>query len=234
VECFWSFQAASDTTQLVVPDGCMDVLVRCKPVVYTIDVIGSMSCADRVQIHAGESYLGVRFRPGQIKTFFPSLDCGRLVDRFLPLSAFAEDQSGDLAHQLSASMCIEERIMWLERSLHACSDTTTSQSAIDLMVARHGDVNAEELADTAQLSDRQFRRQCFQLTGLSPKTLARVLRFKNACAVLQNKPSINMAELAVDCNFFDQAHMNREFQSMTNLTPLNFARQQTLPMETKS
>jgi AraC-like DNA-binding protein len=226
VACFWFFQTDTDVTELVVPDGCIDILVRSNRAVYSVDVIGSMSRAELAIVPAGHSYLGVRFKPGQIKTLFPSLDCKRLVDQSVPLAALSHVKVCNLANALSASLCAEEHIALLERILQVSSDTTTCQNAIDLMVSRHGNVDVDELTDAAQLSERQFRRHCIELTGLPPKALARVLRLKRACTLLKEQPCLSMAELAQDCDFFDQAHMNREFQALMNLTPLNFARQQ--------
>jgi AraC-like DNA-binding protein len=60
----------------------------------------------------------------------------------------------------------------------------------------------------------RFRDQ----VGLSPKVMARVLRFHRAVDLLAHGvPSY--VDVAVTCGFYDQAHMNREFRALAGCTP---------------
>jgi AraC-like DNA-binding protein len=61
----------------------------------------------------------------------------------------------------------------------------------------------------------RFREQI----GLAPKTAARVLRFDRAVTVLRSSAARGLAEIAVDCGYFDQAHLNREFRQLAGTTP---------------
>jgi AraC-like DNA-binding protein len=64
----------------------------------------------------------------------------------------------------------------------------------------------------------RFREQI----GLAPKTVARVFRFDRAVAALGSSASRGLAEIAFDCGYFDQAHLNRDFRELAGTTPTAF------------
>jgi AraC-like DNA-binding protein len=57
---------------------------------------------------------------------------------------------------------------------------------------------------------------------VSPKYLTRILRFRRAADLLQGRSSLNWADHAAACGYFDQAHMIREFQEFASCTPGRF------------
>jgi AraC-like DNA-binding protein len=72
-------------------------------------------------------------------------------------------------------------------------------------------------------SDRHLRSQFRAETGLTPKAAARVIRFDRARLRLLRqvragaRPSL--ADLAVTCGYYDQAHLDREFGALAGCPP---------------
>jgi AraC-like DNA-binding protein len=65
----------------------------------------------------------------------------------------------------------------------------------------------------------RFREQI----GLAPKAVARVMRFDRAVRALRSSATSGLAEIAYECGYFDQAHLNRDFRELAGTTPTAFA-----------
>ena len=59
--------------------------------------------------------------------------------------------------------------------------------------------------------------------GLSPKSLARLLRFEHAADLLKGADRPSLTQLAVRCGFYDQSHLTNEFRRITGVTPASYA-----------
>jgi AraC-like DNA-binding protein len=66
----------------------------------------------------------------------------------------------------------------------------------------------------------RFREQ----VGVTPKLLARILRFQRAVALVDARTSMGWAEIAQACGYYDQAHMVRDFNQFAGGPPSEFAR----------
>jgi len=49
-----------------------------------------------------------------------------------------------------------------------------------------------------------------------------VIRFDRAVSALRATETAELAEIAFDCGYVDQAHLNREFRELAGTTPASF------------
>jgi AraC-like DNA-binding protein len=77
---------------------------------------------------------------------------------------------------------------------------------------------AGELGRSHRHLTTRFREQ----VGLPPKTLARVLRLHRVVGLAAGEDRPAWADVARDCGYYDQAHLNRDFREFAGTTPTGF------------
>jgi AraC-like DNA-binding protein len=90
------------------------------------------------------------------------------------------------------------------------------RAAYARLVATRGAVPVGVLAGELGWSRRHLAARFRDEVGLSPKALARLLRFERAMELLGRR---SLADVAYDCGYYDQAHFNRDFRAFAGATP---------------
>ncbi len=135
--------------------------------------------------------------------------------------------SGHLAERLRDAPSWDERLNLLEAFLlRRLADSTPTLPAVEWSWAHlrstGGSVPIRALADEVGWSQRRLIARFREQIGVAPKTLARVIRFDRAVSALRSSSRPALAEVALDCGYFDQAHMNRDFRELAGTTPASF------------
>lgn len=84
-------------------------------------------------------------------------------------------------------------------------------------MAAIGDILTETGWSRARMSSR-FRSQ----VGLTPKAVARVLRFAHAVDLIVEPGHRSFASIAQACGYYDQAHFNRDFRELAGCSPMEW------------
>lgn len=91
--------------------------------------------------------------------------------------------------------------------------------AHDLLLSRNGDLPMRALLEITGWSRRRLATQFSEHLGMTPKTLARLVRFRHAERLLRAPGHRSLASIALTCGFYDQAHLNRDFREFSGCTP---------------
>lgn len=75
------------------------------------------------------------------------------------------------------------------------------------------------IADEVGLGRRHLGQLVRAELGLTLKTAARILRFGRAHSCLCSGLTTSLAETAVRCGYFDQAHLSNEWRQLGGCTP---------------
>jgi AraC-like DNA-binding protein len=107
--------------------------------------------------------------------------------------------------------------------LNILYDPRQVRAAAKLLYHTKGQFRIAELADYCNLSLRQLQRQFDEATGVSPKTLGRIIRFEAIRNRLMSDPNANLTDLAYEFGYTDQAHFINDFKTFTGRTPGEYA-----------
>lgn len=152
-----------------------------------------------------------------------------LADRVLPLADLLGDGVLALRQRLLETPASEARIALVEEWLLARLAPRRGvhpavQWALARIAATCGQVSVATLARDSGYTRKHLAELFARQTGLSPKLLARVHRFRAALALLGRSDAVQWAELAAHCGYFDQSHLVRDFRAFSGCAPGDFAR----------
>lgn len=239
VECFWMLEgvpAASEAPQSILPDGSMELVFhygdpfrrflpdgRTEKQPRTL-VAGQLLGEVRLQPTGWAGCFGIRFRPGGA---WPFLACpaDELTGQILDFSLLRGREARDLAQRIADSRAWESRCeiarQWLVARLNGTADHTVD-AAVEAIRSAHGAVSVSSLAQQFGLSRRSLERRFRRQVGLLPKQLARVLRFQKAVQMREQAPAGGWPAIALECGYYDQAHLIRDFREFSGQTPAAF------------
>jgi AraC-like DNA-binding protein len=200
----------------VLPDACSDLIWRAGQGAF---VAGPDTAAWLSGAPAGAVLVGARFLPGAGGPAF-----GQPLSELRDARVDLRELSPGLDDLLDPALSPREAL----RRVAAGAAQLASYRPPDRAVRRAADLLArprmrvETLADELGLSERQLRRRFHASVGYGPKTLARVLRFRRF--LRQAGAGADLALLAFDAGYADQAHLTRECVRLAGLTPAALTR----------
>ncbi|PYN82834.1 MAG: AraC family transcriptional regulator [Candidatus Rokuibacteriota bacterium] len=172
------------------------------------------------------SLLGVHFRPGGAFPFF-GLPMSELVDTHVELETLWGRTGGELRERLrNATRPIDKfrvlEAMLVTRLRRLSIQGDVVQYALDAL-SRSGATTVHDVTQRVGLSHRRFIQVFKAQVGLTPKLFYRVQRFQRILAHVRRVPALEWSHLAVDCGFFDQSHLIRDFVEFSGFSPAEFA-----------
>jgi AraC-like DNA-binding protein len=133
--------------------------------------------------------------------------------------------TGELQERLAAAASDRVRVALLDgwlRTIVRREPRADLTAAVSLILSRGGAIDVRSLSRQTALSPRQLERAFKREAGLAPKTLARLTRLQHALGRIATGASI--ASVAVDCGYYDQPHMTRDFALLAQTSPAAWQR----------
>jgi transcriptional regulator GlxA family with amidase domain len=84
---------------------------------------------------------------------------------------------------------------------------------------RLASANVNTVASDLGVSERHLRRVFHEAIGVSPKTFAKVTRFRRAVRAARAQAHASWATIAAAAGYYDQAHLINEFHAIAGVTP---------------
>jgi AraC-like DNA-binding protein len=221
LSCLWVSVVATDSALKVqvYPDACIDLIWQSGHGAY---LAGPDTGPAPTELPPGTIIVGARFRPGAggPATGLPLSDLrDQRVDLADCLPALARQLPADLPPTIALNL-----VTGLAAQLASAGPPDPLVLEGTRLLAR-GDTSVARVTSELAVSERQLRRRFDAAVGYGPKMLHRVLRFRRALAELPAAAAGgDLAGLAFQAGFADQAHLTREMTSLAGLPPAALAR----------
>lgn len=246
VRCFWflSGSAAADTTDAAgpadpaLPDGSPELILNLADPFHTVATDGS-TVAQPLAMLVGQITRPFVVRPGlrvdlaavRLEAYGMTpfvADASSLTDRFIDVAPLFEGRIEAVRRRLAETADPTARAVILGALLteirargRAPDDRVIS--AVRAIRAAHGILLLDGITAALGLTMRTLQRRFATDVGISPKLLARMVRFQRVFAVWRDdRPSL--ARVAAECGYFDESHLARDFRDLAGLPPAAFLR----------
>jgi AraC-like DNA-binding protein len=102
-------------------------------------------------------------------------------------------------------------------------DTTRVRDMVERMATDRTLLRVEQVASVLGVDARSLQRLFRKYVGLSPKWVLQRYRLQEAAELLAQGPR-DLAKLALELGYFDQAHFSRDFRRFVGRSPGSYAR----------
>jgi AraC-like DNA-binding protein len=224
IACTWIYHLPDRNAGpiIAVPDGSIEL----RWIDGRLSIDGPHRSAIAEARAAGALEIGLRFQPGAAPHWL-GLPASDLVDRCVALEDLWGDQARQLALWAGEARTPRGILHRLEASLSMRAAATGPVDAemrqiVALLAATRAAPNASVVAVARRIgiSEHTLRRRCTAAVGYGPRTLGRILRFQHFLhLVARSTGAPTLAGSADEAGYADQAHLSREAQRLSGLSP---------------
>jgi AraC-like DNA-binding protein len=241
IKCYWTLEAEKDAKpekQRIVPDGCMEMIFhygdlyrQYKPDGSSIIqpkcfVFGQITQPLDIEPTGQTGIFAVRFMPNGFEPF-TDFALHKMENRAVPLTELFENDGIALENEVLNARHNDDRAKIVEAFFEKLiSDSKVidrvTKSSVSKILELKGQLSIEALADNLNIHRRQLERKFASTIGVSPKQFSKIVRIQSVVTTLLENKYANLADVAFENNFYDQAHFINDFKEFTGLSPKDF------------
>ena len=171
---------------------------------------------------------GIKFRPAGFRPFLKS-SVSALTDSTLPVSEVFGPDGDALAEQIVSledpPRTLELADAFIRERLPAPDPTVqTVNQIVELIVSSRSITRVADVQELVSMGKRTLQRLFNEYVGVSPKWVIQRYRLHDAAGRLAAGENLDLAALALDLGYFDQAHFVRAFKTVVGKAPAEYAR----------
>ncbi len=247
VRCIWALHVPAqakheDPVENVVPDGCMEWVIHLGDPVRAAStgsafamqdstvVVGQITGPFQLQPTGDLNVIGVRFAPAAFASLF-HVPARMLTDQHVSTDGLGSLPTGELMDRISQALDTTQRIGIIQQFLidrlagRPSHPPRALSHAVDRIISTQGQLPIDQLARTLRISHRHLERLFHEHVGVTPKMLSRIVRFRSVFDRVSDDPK--WSSIALDCGYFDQAHLIRDFNRFAGQSPHAYLRSQS-------
>ncbi|MDR0819250.1 MAG: helix-turn-helix domain-containing protein [Oscillospiraceae bacterium] len=231
---FYQFSTGDfDTDTVVVPDACMNILIKCGTDYSQARVYGLFSEPQTIKLEPNSTYFGIKpysntgihedkMRLKDLRNQGVELGC-----------LFANSER--FLERLCEKENFKERVaLFKEYASREIIDYEYQTGVVDyftvLSCVADGDKQYRDFVGQIGYSDRYFRACFNEVFGIAPKVYTCIMRFQHVLRDYISRGNMD-DDVYLDYGYYDQAHFIKEFRRFTFMSPkqyLNMCRREML------
>ena len=238
---YWDGYCQPHPRERLLPNGAMTIafnlgerptsLDSCRTDVTSAQVIcGARSTSMIIDTADMVTTLGIQFKPGGGFPFL-RMPASELSDQCVPLDDVFGSGAKGLREKLLESPTPAGKFAVAEQWLLSRARQLQRHPAVAFATERFvGGSFAQPLSSVMErigYSQRHFNQLFSSEVGLTPKRFLRVRRFQRVITSIAGSESVDWAELALRCGYYDQPHFAHDFRSFAGLTPAEYLANRT-------
>ncbi len=245
VALIWVFESSSGVpladSRIIVPDGRAKIIVPyrnslCAAVSHRllnakehhIFLVGIQSNPTTIASTATDTgTIGVELTPKGLYHLF-KLSMHEITNRMVSFEEVFGPQGARLQTMVGDAEDPQQKIVLLQTALTHLLQQNEKEYALldhtlDLLAQAHGMMRVQELAAHLGYTKRYLDMLFQEHVGVSPKSLASILRFQEMYQVWMQHKSPTFFSNHWPAYYYDQSHFIKEFKRFTGFTPQHYA-----------
>jgi AraC-like DNA-binding protein len=241
IKRFWSLEynptGHASEPETVLPDGCPEIVFNLSDRFERINRNGRE--IQPSTLFAGQMMRSIVIRPtGRVRLFgvrfhptgaFPlgGFSMHEMTDQTIGVDSVLGSDGSELEARIREAESFESRIaafeMYFVRKLAALQrDDDVASYAASLIVGSGGLITISRLSESLGVSERRLERRFRSRVGISPKMLARIVRFQSLLGLIQKAKTPGILDASLELGYYDQSHAIRDFREFSGTTPLGY------------
>lgn len=237
VQSFWFLRGnlTGAPAEVIVPDGRMEIVLHLGEPFAQVDergrargqvdalAAGQLTGPIRLQPRGESDVIGIRLRSSAARAVLRA-PISELNETVTPLAEVRRSLVEVLTDAAARESAPEARVQRLTAVLGRVG-VSEPPALVRAAVRALSDPNppaVHTLARELGTTPRTLERRVLEETGLSPRMLRKVFRFRRAFRLLSGIPAGRWGTVATQAGYFDQAHLIRDFKQFAGASPSAF------------
>lgn len=218
----WNLPAGEPYIVETLPHPCIHIVFENT----TSYVLGIMKKKFKRKLEGTGSVFGIKFHPGGFYPFL-SKPLTALTNKQFSLHQFFGKAGKKFNQEIFSLQAPESKAIAAEKFLLSClpnKDETVVliQKIAERIITDTSILKVEDVASAFSLSQRTLQRIFSTYVGISPKWMIKRYRLHEAIDVLEKTSTTNLAAIAHQLGYYDQAHFIKDFKSIIGVSPLKY------------
>jgi len=221
----WRLSRGESITQRIITLPAVTLSIEDGNVPAALVVTGVHRHAWMREIVGSGSVLGIRLRPAGL-AILSDLEPERIANATLPIVPELDFRLHALLSGIAAGTSAESRVRMANRAIRARmaerpvgTELLLANAILDELTSRIRSRTGSALAERLGVSERAIQRALKATIGQGPKWMSRWIRLQEVARALSSGTRPDMATLALDLGYVDQAHLLNDFRKAVGITP---------------